>query len=57
LKICKGKALAAHDDVVIEDDQVCPACDAIAELAEVRQELMDARDLIAELQREREIPQ
>jgi len=54
MKICKGQPLAAHDEVVIEDNQVCPACDAMAELAEVRQQLIDARDEIAELQREQE---
>lgn len=49
-----GKPLAGHDEVVIEDNQVCAACDAMAELAEVREQLKDARNEIAELQRERE---
>lgn len=54
MKICKGKPLAAHDEVAIEENQVCPACDAMAELAEVRKNLIDARDEIATIQRERE---
>lgn len=54
MKICTGKRLAVHDEVAIEDNQVCPACDAMTELEEVRKSLIDAKDEIAQLQREEE---
>lgn len=56
MKVCEGKLLAPHDQIVFDEEREtdCPTCEALNESQRAADALAEARDAIATLQRTNE---